>query len=301
MVCFLAEALLLLAAVGWTSAAPAIVWTSSHGPTPSHISESIDTKSLLSTVTDTDSTSALSAVIFLVGREASGSVGLISLASRGELPGAQNKYKSANEVYYNVEGVESARTVVRDARRNNQNSVAEVTMDEFKSKLSTMAQTSTDETSDKISKSEQKRRKAISQANVLVVNIQPTIDASSIDSAIVNAIDSPAVRNVVLLSIRSVDEVKRDRKRAVLNKFTKSSVTRGNRRRLEDEAQNEGDNNNNDDQEGLYYVNMTPNIFAGLLFTFMFLFTAQLGLNCMNMIEGQDVYVKKMPHIGREV
>ena len=34
---------------------------------------------------------------------------------------------------------------------------------------------------------------------------------------------------------------------------------------------------------------------------FMFVFTAHLGLSCMNMIEGQDVYVKKMPHIGREV
>jgi len=298
MVCFAAA--LLVVAVGYTSAAPAIVWTSAQSSSPSHISDSIDTKSLLSTVTDTDSTSALSAVIFLVGRDASGSEGLTALASSGKLPGAQNKYSSANEIHYNVEGVESGRTVARDARKNNQNRVAEVTMEEFNSKLSTMAQTSADETSGKMSKSEQKRRKAISQANVLVVNIQPTTDASLIDSAIVNAIDSSSVRNVVLSTIRSIDEVKRAREQAVRNKFTKSSATGGNRRRLEDEANNEGDNNNNADQYGVYYVNMTPNILAGLLFFFLFIFTAYTGFMCMNMIEGQDVYVKKLPHIGRE-
>merc|ERR1712032_443609 len=96
------------------------------------------------------------------------------------------------------------------------------------------------------------------------------------------------------------DEVKRARKLAVISKFSgRKMATAG--RRLEDEANNEkNQNNNGQDQEGVYYVNMTPNIFAGLLFFFMFVFTAHLGLTCMNMIEGQDVYVKKMPVIGRE-
>lgn len=294
------------ASIGLTSAAPAIVWksgsTSSSGP--SHISNAIDTQSLLSSVDGERDSSALAAVVFLVGRTADGSEGLASLVSRGSIPKVQDKYGLANEVHHHVQGVESARTVVRDARQSGVGStVAEVSMEEFQRKLSSIAQTEVEGGVEgkKISKTEQKRRRAISEADVLVVNVGVNEDATKIDSAIVAAIESSSVRNVVLSSIRSTGEVKHARKLATGQRFAKNNAARSGRR-LEDEADNENNqNDNNQDQEGVYYVNMTPNIFAGLLFFFMFVFTAYLGLMCMNMIEGQDVYVKKLPVIGREV
>lgn len=276
--------------------------TSSSGP--SHISNAIDTQSLLSSVDGERDSSALAAVVFLVGRTADGSEGLASLVSRGSIPKVQDKYGLANEVHHHVQGVESARTVVRDARQSGVGStVAEVSMEEFQRKLSSIAQTEVEGGVEgkKISKTEQKRRRAISEADVLVVNVGVNEDATKIDSAIVAAIESSSVRNVVLSSIRSTGEVKHARKLATGQRFAKNNAARSGRR-LEDEADNENNqNDNNQDQEGVYYVNMTPNIFAGLLFFFMFVFTAYLGLMCMNMIEGQDVYVKKLPVIGREV
>ena len=317
--------LLLAASVGLTSAAPAIVWkagsSTSSSSGPSHISNAIDTRSLLSSVSNANheesSQSALAAVIFLVGRNADGSEGLSSLASSGKLPGVQDKHRLAHEVHHHVQGVESSRTVARDAQLSELgNNVAEVSMEEFQRKLSSIAQTTVEEggaaTDDntKVNKAEQKRRRAISEADVLVVTIGPNDDAAKIDAAIVAAIDSSSVRNVILSTIRSTSEVKHARKLAVLDKYittTKNNEARsydGNGRRLEDEANKENgqnNNNNNQDEAGTYYVNMTPNIFAGLLFFFMFAFTAHLGLSCMNMIAYSDVYTKKLPYIGREV
>lgn len=306
-------AVILAAYIGVISAAPAIVWkngSSSSGP--SHSSEAIDTRSLLSSSianSERDS-SALAAVVFLVGRDANGSEGLASLASSGKLLAIQEKYGHADEIHHHVQGVESARTVARDARQSGVGSgVAEVSMDEFQRKLSSIAQTEVDGEVDgkKVSKSEQKRRRAISEADVLIVNVGANSDVAKIDSAVVAAIESSAVRNVVLSSIRSVQEVKHARKLAVVDKFTKSRrAAASNGRRLdEDEANEENNNDNNEGQEGVYYVNMTPNIFAGLLFFFLFAFTAHLGLTCMNMIGGQDVFLPKCgiqyyPHNGRE-
>ncbi|KAL9188202.1 hypothetical protein ACHAXT_006580 [Thalassiosira profunda] len=309
-------ALLAAALAATASAAPAVVWKGASGRSsaaPSHISEAIDARSLLaSSVTEGDNdSSALSAVVFLVGRTDDGSEGLAALASSGKLPGVREQYGRADEIHHAVGGVESSRTVARDARQGS--AVAEVSLDEFQRKLSSMAQTEVeggDAEGKKVSRSEQKRRRAISEADVLVVTISPSEDASKIDSAIVAAIESSAVTNVILSSIRSTDEVKRARVLAVKERFSRSKMAAASprasaARRLEDEANNEnGQNNNNNqnqDEEGVYYVNMTPNIFAGLLFFFMFVFVAHLGLMCMNAIEGQDVYVKKMPHIGREV
>eukprot|EP00584_Thalassiosira_punctigera_P006285 CAMPEP_0172527658 /NCGR_PEP_ID=MMETSP1067-20121228/2299_1 /TAXON_ID=265564 ORGANISM="Thalassiosira punctigera, Strain Tpunct2005C2" /NCGR_SAMPLE_ID=MMETSP1067 /ASSEMBLY_ACC=CAM_ASM_000444 /LENGTH=305 /DNA_ID=CAMNT_0013311447 /DNA_START=66 /DNA_END=983 /DNA_ORIENTATION=+ len=299
---------LLVVTIGLTNAAPVIVWKSgSSSSGPSHVSDAIDTQSLLSSAIGSDErdSSALAAVVFLVGRDADGSEGLASLASSGKLPAVHEKYAHADEIHHHVQGVESSRTVAQDARRSGVAGVAEVSMEEFQRKLSSIAQTEAEAEVEgkKVSKAEQKRRRAISEAGVLVVNVRANDDAAKIDAAIVAAIESSAVKNVVLSSIRSIQEVKHARKLAVFERFTKSKRSQGKRRRrLEDEANNENNqNNNNQDQEGVYYVNMTPNIFAGLLFFFMFTFTAHLGLTCMNMIEGQDVYVKKLPHVGREV
>jgi hypothetical protein len=304
----------------------------------SHISDATDARSLLASVAgkhgqgdvvvdDDDDSSALSAVVFLVGRNADGSEGLASLVSSEKMAGVQERYLVADEIYYHVRGVESPRTVARDIAAaaaatgresgagKRSNTVAEVSMEEFQRKLASMAQSevvvdvaeSSSETK-RVTKAEQKRRRAISEADVLVVNVGANEDAAKLDAAVIAAIDSSAVRNVVLSSIRSTDEVKRARMLAVAERLTQKRSSAGGsgssssrrRRRLEDVVAEE-DNNNAQDMTGIYYVNMTPNILAGLLFFFMFVITAHIGLSCMNMIEGQDVYVKKMPHIGREV
>ncbi|KAL3827185.1 hypothetical protein ACHAXA_006740 [Cyclostephanos tholiformis] len=328
------------ATVGLASAAPAIVWKKGGdgGPSSSsasHISDAIDARSLLSSVIDNDDdgegkdsssrSSSLAAVIFLVGRDADGSEGLASLALSGKIPQVRDRYLTADEVHHHVRGMESSRTVARDAasaREGDQKgavrAVVRVSMEEFRRKLASMAQTEAEEfegggkddvaaaqasSSTKVTKSERRRRMAISEADVLVVDVMVDDEASEIDAAIVAAIDSSVVRNVILSSVRSTSEVKHARKLAVGERFARKEASNdvaaaAGRRRLQEEDANGGSSSST---EGVYYVNMTPNIFAGLLFFFLFTFTAHLGLSCMNMIEGQDVYVKKYPHIGREV
>jgi hypothetical protein len=257
----------------------------------------------------------LAAVIFLIGRTADGSEGFDSLASSGKIPGVQGRYLQADKVHHHVRGVESARTVASDARDAIGGGagvrVAQVSMAEFQRKLNSMAQTEAavvaeDETTTKVSKAEQRRRLAISEADVLIVTVGVNEDPTNIDAAIISAIDSNVVRNVVLSSIRSTSEVKHARKLAVGEKFAKKARSTNNhstnsRRRLQDEDAAAEDADASSSTQGIYYVNMTPNIFAGLLFFFMFAFTAHLGLSCLNMIEIQDTFVTKYPHIGREV
>mmetsp|Transcript_10649 Transcript_10649/g.21904 ORF Transcript_10649/g.21904 Transcript_10649/m.21904 type:complete len:245 (+) Transcript_10649:29-763(+) len=62
-------------------------------------------------------------------------------------------------------------------------------------------------------------------------------------------------------------------------------------RRLQNEANS---------SDSVYYVAMTPNILAGILFGFLFVFMTIIGMSCMNDIEGQTVFVDKMPHVGKE-
>mmetsp|Transcript_9705 Transcript_9705/g.14473 ORF Transcript_9705/g.14473 Transcript_9705/m.14473 type:complete len:317 (-) Transcript_9705:120-1070(-) len=303
--------------IGLTTAAPAIVWKAGSSPaSPSHISEQIDTLSLLDATLNNDDSAAasstgLSAVIFLVGRDADGSEGLVTMASSGKLPGVQEKHAHADSIHYHVDGVESSRTVAKDARLSGGMNVVEVALDEFHRKLASLAQSEQEEElvedaavegGKKVNKAEQKRRRAISEADVLIVSVTDKDNAAAIDSSIVKAIDSKVVQNVILSSIRSTDEVKRSRRMAVVDKMNKSarSASAG-RRRLDEDNENNNDDGNQQQEEGVYYVNMTPNILAGILFFFMFVMVTHLGLSCMNMIEGQDVYVKKLPAIGREV
>lgn len=298
--------IILASCVAAVAAAPAIVWMGDDASSgPSHVSDAIDAQSLLSeSVRRDERESSLAAVVFLVGRDADGGAGLTGLTASGRLPVVRERYGRAAAVYHHVRGLESTRTVARDARRAGGGGVAETTLEDFRRQLGSLAQTALAGTvagAGTPSTAEQRRRRAIAEADVLVVTAGAD-DAAELDAAVVAAIDAPAVRTVVLASIRSVDELKHARRLAVLSKFrgSRKSVT-PHGRRLEDEANEEEDAGQNQDLEGVYYVNMTPNILAGLMFFFLFAFTAHLGLTCMNMIEGQDVFlVKKYPHNGRE-
>jgi len=66
------------------------------------------------------------------------------------------------------------------------------------------------------------------------------------------------------------------------------------------EGQGDDGADNGGDDEVVYYVYMTPNILAGLMFAGLFTSVVFLGISCMGMIQGQDVFVSKMPSVGRE-
>jgi len=287
-------------------AAPAIIWkqvaSKAKQVATTHTSEYTDASDLINKVVKSseDNSNKLSSVIFLIGRDADGNEALSHLGQNNKLPETKKKYEDyAESVYYNVANLESEHTVLRDAKnalKTKKKGAApagalSVSLDELVSKLEDVVQ---EEEATITSKAKRKRMKAIENAHVLIVHV-PDIeeDTSSLDSAISSSIDKS--QSTILAGIRSIEEVKNARK--LISKMQSTAAYTSHRRRLEDAQDDAADDNNYD---GVYYVNMTPNIFAGLLFTFFFVFVTYLGVACMSMIQGQDVYVTKMPGIGRE-
>ncbi len=298
--------------------APAVVWHSSESNgRVLHSSEDLSSSDLFKNVLSEAPEADLTAVVFLVGKGDDGSEQLSELASSGKLPETSAKYNDASGVYHHVSGIESSGSVVREAVRiygdNNKNRVLEVSLNEFSSKLASLeapveveidgAGTPTAVSSNK---SINKRARALAQADVYIVNVSPTSNAGVIDSSITSAINSSRVGSVVLAGVRSVEEVKHERmlynKRRMLKMEEDGNrmlEARG-RRRLEEREGEEAEANGNDDLSGVYYVAMTPNIFSGLLFTFMFIVVTFLGISCMGDIQGGDTFVDKYPSLGRE-
>ncbi len=295
--------------------APAVVWHSgvSSGRVL-HSSEDLSSTDLFKNVLSEAPEADLTAVVFLVGKGDDGSEQLSELASSGKLPETSAKYSDASGVYHHVSGIESTGSVVREAARiygdNNKNRVLEISLNEFSSKLASLeapVAVEIDAAGTPIvssNKSVNKRARALAQADVYIVNVSPTQNAGAIDGSISGAINSSRVGSVVLAGVRSVEEVKHERmlhnKRRMLKMEQdgiKSMEARG-RRRLEEREDEEQDGN--DDLSGVYYVAMTPNIFSGLLFTFMFVVVTFTGISCMSDIQGGDTFVDKYPSLGRE-
>jgi len=312
----------LLSLVGAASAAPALIWKNSRaGASMKHSSEEVSAAKLFaSTVKAAPAdVSSLSTVFFLVGRDEHGNEGLSHLTASGALPNIASKYEDAHSVYYHVDGVESSNTVTQNAAKgleskNSNKHVIETTLEQFNRKLKSMHDSSrllqeaeilpSGQMIPKAKKEERKHHRALDSARVLVVNVSSK-EHSSLDSAVHAAIESDKIGSVVLSAIRSVEEVKRSRSLAARQRFSKmNKVTAKNgkrvSRRLEDADDAADDDDAAEEEEGTYYVNMTPNILAGILYTIFFLLVAYTGLSCMNLIEGQDVYVTKYPSIGRE-
>lgn len=300
--CFLGSAL----------AAPAIVWSKNKEASESvvHSSKSVKASSLLASlvVDGSSDDSSLAATVFLLGRAPDGSDSLSGLASSGALPLVAAKYEDATAVHSHVAGVESAYTVARDAGANTGKRVLEVSLSEFSSKVALIGHTPTkaelevDENGmiNKATKHANLRDKELAEANFLIVNIPASTDPSVIDAAVVQAVDHSSIGSVMLASVRSHDEVKHER--VLISRRNTAAMMQHAGRRLAD--QNNGDDAAaaaaDDDTTGVYYVHMTPNIFAGIMFFFLFAFVTYTGVSCMGMIAGQDVYVSKMPTIGRE-
>lgn len=316
-------------------ASPAVVWTRQNGEQPEggpvHSSRPVSAAEVLRGALELSSSSSpveggvsggndLS-VAFLLARGADGSESLTKMASEGLLPQIEAAYESAYVVHHHAEGLDGAHALSKTFDSKVKSSIVTgVSLKELTAKLQWLEEdsSSTLDSPPSSANGGSKRSRALQQARVVVVTLDPSaMSASDIDAAVVRTIAHPRVNAVVLSAIRSVDEVKLDRvlhhqrRRALMPTVDRVwSVTpstnhhhQTSSRRLEEQQQGEGgDNgqNNNNDMAGVYYVNMTPNILAGILFTFLFATITFIAVSCMGMIAGQDTYVSKYPSIGRE-
>merc|ERR1712038_1659899 len=128
--------------------------------------------------------------------------------------------------------------------------------------------------------------------DVLVVKISNEAKPAEIDAIVSSAIEDAQIGSVVLTAVRGISEVKFERDLKAKEEYFNAKNKYG-RRRLED-------NDQYYNEEVLYFVNFTPNIFSAVLFFFFFSVVTYTGISCMGMIAGQEVYVTKYPTIGRE-
>ena len=288
--------------VGSSIAAPAIVWKNARegSATVIHSSNSVHVAEVIA---DAVGSSESLAAIFLVNRGSDGSESLTELSSNGSLPGVASKYGEASTFHHNCGGVESPHAISRMA-----NSLT-VSLSEFSSILTNPNPMEDAVVVDengfmtKAAKEGSQRAKALATAKVFIINVPAESNPYDLDSCVVKAIESDKVSSVVLTGIRSTTEVKHERgiasRRRVEEQMAagRTMSLSGENRRLQ---QNDDANGGNNNMNGVYYVNMTPNIFAGIMFGLLFSFIAWTGINCMGMISGQEVFVSKMPTVGRE-
>jgi len=295
-------ALVLSALIASAAAAPAIVWTGDskatvHSSDVTNVSEIVQ-----STIQNAKGSSSLESVIFVVNRDLEGSDGLTTLTSSGALPTIGSKYDSAHSIHHYVRGIENTASVARNSRAGSSRSVVETTLHEFKAQMDTEFSAEEEEAAIRAdgSVAPANRARALATAEIMVVHIQNKAKSTDIDSIVSAAIENPKVGSVILTAVRSQEEVMLERNLEAKARHVAHAQPR--RRRMED-AQEEGEQDGEDgdnDTDGVYFVNYTPNIFAGVMFFFFFTFITYTGLGCMNMIAGQDVYVEKYPSIGRE-
>jgi len=297
--------LILLACMGLASATPAIVWNKIAESSPFHSSDVIDIPSLIgSTIESKSSKTALSSVIFLVGRDHDGSEALSRLSSSGALPSVEKRFEDASSVHYHLQGVESFWSFAQDLRSTAKNDkVMEMSMVEYHKRMALLGQSAESAVAAEVSvngdvQEEDKaaRTRALASATVLIVNVSPEAPAQILDTAVTSAIDHELIQSVILTAVRSLDEAKLVRNLLLKEKF--SNLEDSHHRRLKDQQQQQQYYSNTPNE--VYYTSMTPNIFAGIMFFLFFIFIAHIGLGCMNQISGPDVYVQKYPVIGRE-
>jgi len=289
-------------------AAPAIIWrgTQDSSSQVKQITEAVHVSSVIASTFSKDESSL--DVFFLMGRNSDGSEALSALASSGALPNIASKYENAESIKHHVDGIESSHFLVSVAKEHfeepkSTGKVLEITLSELNRKLTGVKIPTL--TSESTSGGKKKHRRALALEKASIVIVKTVFSESpTLDSAVLRAIESENVANVILAGQRSNMEVKEERniaaKRRMAQRSGKSRFVNTGRRRLED-ADGDDNNNNDEDLSGVYYVNMTPNIFAGILFSFLFIFVIQIGIGCLGGIQGPpDLYVKKYPVIGRE-
>lgn len=292
----------LIAALAATaSAAPTFIWSDKADSSfaTEHISHTVPSSEIVSSVLSKDDSSL--DVLFIVDRSNDGHDSLSHLASSGALPHVASKYEHARAVHHNVDNINSASMITQLVKDelgfSNSHLVLEINLDEFNTKLTANPLGALGSDPSVSQKKKYRRAQAINKARVLIIQVSPA-ESSALDSAMKSAIESNAVNNVMLSGQRSTAEIRMERDVESRRRMKKRSAKKG-RRRLD--QQEEGDDNADDeDLSGVYYVNMTPNILAGILFTLLFSFVVTTGINCMGAIQGGDVYASKYPTVGRE-
>jgi hypothetical protein len=288
------------------SAAPALIWSpssSSVGGTSSiYTSDEIAAASLFDH-------SANLQVVFLLGRGSDGSESLTRMAPF--LSGIARK-SPAHIIHSHVSGVESVHAMKRTAAATSANASASATKAQSKVAVIGLHELGM-KFNDPIppsstTKATTKKSREIGAANILLIDVDATTSPDVLDSAVQTAMAH--ADRVVLTAVRSIAEVKDERAKITRRRMEMQFQAGQQQRHLVDGRRHRRlENNNNNQQQavaaddqmaGIYFVQMTPNIFAGILFFFLFATIAFTGISCMGMIAAQDTYVKNMPPVGRE-
>jgi len=291
------QTLTISALIGTVFGAPAIVWNNGKQKSTVFSSEELQVSALVSDLaTKSDENSLLAAALFVVGKTPEGTEHLSHLTSSGKLPLVASKYDKASVVHSHAAGIKTSGDVARECVKANGKNVLEVSLDEFHTKMASLGkdQSSPEQSG---SKREIHRAKMLEKANIIVINVPASTDPSKVDQAVFDAVENRLVNTVVLAGQRSNREVRTAREAEKRRKMVQQHQQRVEKRRRLDDA-NDGDDSN--DNTLSYYVPMTPNIFAGILFTLFFSVVTMIGLSQLNNIQGQTVFVTKMPTSGRE-
>lgn len=288
----------LFALVGAAVAVPALVWKTEPTETV-YTSSQVKPDELLNGVGV-----GSRAVVFLLARSASGSDSLTELAPLM----SRTAESQPSEVHSYVSEMRNGVFLGKEAAKQGHASLV-VNLSELSAKLSPVEEEIVvDASGGMMSKSQvkkTKRAKQLEKANVLIVNVDANVDPQTLDRAVMEAVQHDSIDNVVLTAVRSVGEVKYERRmneQRRLQSMEKAGrkLQQSQRRRLEDADGGDANGDYSSDLQGVYYVSLTPNILAGILFFLLFSTIAFIGISCMGMIAGQDVYVKKLPSVGRE-
>jgi len=291
---------LAAALISSVAAAPAILWTSDSSYPTIHSSAATEFGPVLKGVlSNTSDKPSLASAIFVLNRDKDGTDGLTSLSSSGSLPTIATLYDSAYSMQHYVRGLDSIKAITKNVRSaaGSAHSVVETTLEEFK------AFSVTDHTDEATVASDGSivHKRALSAASIVIVHVSKKACPKAIDATVAAAIGNADIGSVILTTMRSTDEAKLERDLEYRSKKSgRYSRPKQARRKLEQNEQNEAQDGNGDFEAGTYFVNFTPNIFAGFMFFLFFVGVTYTGISCMGMIANDNVYTKVYPAIGRE-
>jgi len=270
--------------VASVQASPAIVWTNgADKSTERHTSDVVDVHSVIAAAAAAGhSSSSLATVVFVIDRSGDDvNDSLTTLASSGALPLVQSKYEDAAIIHHNVAGVQRTDILAKEARKTHGN-VLELSLEDYLQRI-------------EAPEAEDKHGRSLSSAKIAVVHASPQ-KSTDLDAAVSRAVDNANIHSVILTAVRSTDEVKHARN-LIAREVAENLYQQANSRRLANDDANAAAAQ---DMTGIYYVPITPNILAGILFSIFFVCISYLAITCMGMITCSDVYADKYPAIGRE-
>uniref|UniRef100_A0A7S1FUR0 Protein BIG1 n=1 Tax=Corethron hystrix TaxID=216773 RepID=A0A7S1FUR0_9STRA len=258
------------------SAAPAFIFNAANND-QIYKSSAVNARSLIESIeTPTEGTRN---VVFLLSRTEDGAEGLSTLSSAKKLSKIET---SPYSLYPHVSGIDSATTIMR-------------AVDETSGQKGSASLSSLRDLSSVLDSSVDARK----FKSTIVVKID-NADADKVDEIVTTVAARDDVSTVALTSLRSISEVKAHRAESIKRKVpaSRNSGQRKQSRRLEEDGDDAYGGSLYDPE--VYFVHSTPNIFSGILFFLFFAMVTNIGLSCMGMIQGQEVFTNKSPPVGRE-